>query len=234
MNTIRKTTLLFLLALGSEAHANDSFATQAKLKQCELTMEVAMMVGDKSDEVHLRDARMHLHALDDLLEKANQQHPELSAAIAEDFSDEKKNLEEELFVNGYSASSHLSFVISQRNVTAALATFSGREGASSPVLLAFSVCDVVANYLLITTSPLGPDNVANFNNDESDFPKQLERIDVAFEALSAEQKFNMETLRNTKSQWRFIRAPLMNFNRISTPFIVHRSGKTVINNLLGM
>ena len=79
----------------------------------------------------------------------------------------------------------MGYVIAQRNVTEALGNFSGSEDPSKQTSMAIDVCDVVANYLLVTTSPLGPDNVADINNDECDFPTRLARIDSDFEALSA-------------------------------------------------
>lgn len=234
MIPIRLVILTLSIFFGAGASAGDSFATQAKLKQCELTMEVAMMVGDMPDKIHVQNARTHLNELDGILTKAFRQHPDLSSEIGSSFSDEQQILVSEMFLSGYDTSSHLAFVIAQRNVTAALGKVTGNEVSAKQTLMAFDVCDVVANYLLITTSPLGPDNVANFNNDESDFPTRLARIDSDFESLSAGGKVNAEVLGKTKAHWNFIRAPLLNFNRTSTPYIVYRTGQTVVSNLLSM
>lgn len=232
--TLSRAILIAPVFIGAGAYAADSYATQANIKQCELTMEVAMMVGDMPDAAHLQAAKNHLAELDAVLAKAKQQHSELSGAIDTYLTDEKTSLVKEMFVTGYDTSSHLAFVIAQRNVTAELGRFSKTEHASKSTTMAFEVCDLVANYLLVTTSPLGPDNVANFNNEETDFPARLAKVDADFDALAAHGDVDIDVLRKTRMQWNFIRTPLMQFNKLSAPFLVHRTGKTVISNLLGM
>jgi hypothetical protein len=82
--------LLLASTLASvDATADEAFASHATIKQCELGMEVAMMIGDTTNAVHVHDARTHLQEPEVLIGKAESQYSNLGELIDADFGDEK-------------------------------------------------------------------------------------------------------------------------------------------------
>ncbi len=92
----------------------------------------------------------------------------------------------------------------------------------------FMLRKVTANYLLLTTNPVGGELVsASTGTDDSDLVKQAAMIDALFVQLGEHYGKDPATgdpLKRAESMWRFMRPSVLNIGRQSTPLIAYRYG----------
>lgn len=93
---------------------------------------------------------------------------------------------------------------------------------------AFMLHKVTANYLTLTTNPVGGELVsANTNTDDSNLARQAAIIDTLFVQLGeryAKDKAAADQLKRAESMWKFMRSSVLNIGRQSTPMIAYRYG----------
>lgn len=224
--------IIAFLALSPVAHGDLPVPSsyQALIEQCSLTAEVAMAISDDADPVHATRARNHLTSLESFVPIIARRYPGVEADLNESLREQVSSLKDHLLRRGYDTAEHLRFAMAQRTSMSHFMDLVSKEGISNQERMAIEICNVVGNYLLIATSPLGPDNVSAFNNDESDFERRVSSIDAAFDEMSMVSPL-AKTLR---PKWNFIRPALLDRNHISAPFVVYRSGMAMVNGISGI
>ena len=126
----------------------------------------------------------------------------------------------------------MNFMMNQRSFHEALLAANSRKGAADDTELKLSVCDVIKNYLLITTSPMGTYNSSYNDNSETDFQKGVSTIDDAFSRkISTATGSDLARLKSAQTHWNFIRGAILDIGKRSLPTIVHRNGIFIIDTL---
>lgn len=201
------------------------------LAQQELSSQVAMYVNDATNKNYVQSARASKLKLDELVASVAKENASIAAALLQAWTLEETALDEGLLKNGYDARSHMEYTTRQRELSHILKAAIGRRKEST--LSAIEIADVVAQYLLITTSPTGTFDVS-FTDSGTDFSAQVARINILMAALVKPGKDSIKDtkLKSIQTKWAFLRTALLKADRQSAPFIVNYTGSSLVNALL--
>lgn len=238
-------TVLFFLVLwpaaaAAQAPANAPAAMETLVLLQRIGMDVALMEYDEANPEYRASVRGSMQAIEAPMAAVLAELAKAGAEAAEAPALWKTAREavlggpgvgKGLLVTGYDAKVNSDFISSARALAEMIEKAWAFDQTATPEQRAWLLASkIVSNYTQVAAAAFGS-YTYSANDDESDFPALVARLDKLLAQLAKQHAGNADEalrLRKLTSKWQFIKPTILKVGNQSTPFIVYKHGLDIV------
>lgn len=230
---------LFLLCSGAVSAATDEARLLMQLES--FYSDEMMMIYDETDQAANKLVRSSLAALEEPVQawlgELEAADAELARKARNNWAIVKRGIDDGkrggMTNTGYDAPVHAEVQLAVREISGVLQQRGRLDKLGGGAGAALRASRVVKDYLEASATPFGS-YTASANESDADLPAQVNALDSALAELGksvAGDAERAEAFRRVNAKWQFIRGTVLRVGSQSTPFIVYRYGREIVDEL---